>query len=165
MDFEQSYKDHFPAVYKTCLAKFKNEDFAMEITQEAFTRAFMKLGDLRDESKFLPWVTTIAIHYGYYRARLDQARFNRLPPDDRLGEALISASLGNPGAEAEDLIRRWLLTHKASDQRIFEMKYDYAMSNQEIAHAIRKSLSTVKRRLAFLRSSLKEALEKEKVDE
>ena len=161
MDFTQLYEAHYLSVYKICLAKFKDEDLAKEITQEGFARAFEKLDNLRDEGKFLPWVTTIAINYGKQRVVQDQARYNQLPSEDTMGEALTSVFPKNPHAENADFINEWVGTLKELDRQIFLMKFHYGMTNAEISENIKKSLSTVKRRLALLRSALKEALQKE----
>lgn len=161
MDFEQLYRDCFTTVYRACLVKFKQDEFAMEITQEAFTRALMKLGDLRDESKFLSWVTAIAINYGYHKARLDQDRFNQLPPDDLLDQALLFAAPDSPEADDAGFIRGWIATLNESDRLLFLMKHYYYMTNNDISKETGIPLSTLKRRLSLLMNELKDAFEKE----
>ncbi|MCL1848277.1 MAG: sigma-70 family RNA polymerase sigma factor [Clostridiales bacterium] len=157
-DFEQKYKEHFSTVYRACLVKFHNEDFAMEITQEAFYRAFLKLGDLREDEKFLPWVTTIALYYGYQKAKQDQQRYNPLPPDDLMGYALLSVAEEDTRGEETDSIRRWIRVLKESDQELFLMRHYYNMTYQAISEQTHIPLSTVKRRLAKMKADLRETM-------
>jgi len=157
--FEQLYKDHYPAVYKTCLMKFHDEDFAAEATQEAFTRALVYWEDLREKEKFLSWVTRIAMHYGYNQTRLNMLRFNELPPDDLMGNALLFASPEAPDREEAQTIRRWILTQPESDQELFLMKHYYFMTHSAISERTGIPLSTVKRRLTGMQDKLKKVLE------
>jgi RNA polymerase sigma-70 factor (ECF subfamily) len=161
-DFEHLYEKHYPAVYNTCLARFKNADFAKEITQEAFSRAFMKYEDLRDKHKFRTWVAKIAVRYGYNQSRLDLQRFNQLPPEDLLERNWTAVSPEDLPVDETNFIRNWILTLKEVDQSMFLMKHYYYITDDEIGFEIGKPASTVKRRLALLRSKLKAALEEER---
>ena len=158
LDFDQLYKKYFTPVYKTCLALFNNSDFADEITQEAFARAFTKLESLRDENSFQSWVITIAKHYGYNKARLDQYRYNRLPPEDLLEQSW--GLLGPDDTRVEDInyIRKWILSLKDIDQQLILLKYYHGLSDAEIGEETDKQANSVKRRLSTLRGMLKKSL-------
>ena len=166
LDFARLYEDHFTTVYRICLARFRQRDFAMEITQEAFARAYAKQGDLRDKASFLPWVTAIAVNYGYRQAKLNSLRFNPLPPADRTGyrrSAGVHPNIADSPFGAEgSFIRRWVMSLKEADQRLFIMKYYYRMRNADISIEMDKPLGTVKRRISHLKTKLKEALHGEK---
>jgi RNA polymerase sigma-70 factor (ECF subfamily) len=158
-DFEILYETHFPAVYRACAAIFNNADFAKEVTQEAFSRAFEKYADLREKDKFRPWVTKIAIRYGYNQSHLDLQRFNQLPPEDlpeRNWPAVAPEDLPMDGA---NFIRGWILTLKPADQALFLMKHYYYMTCEEIALETGKPASTVKGRLTLLMTKLRAAME------
>lgn len=157
-DFDKLYELNYPIVFKACLAQFNNADFAEEITQEAFSRAYAKLKSLRDENSFLPWVIAIAKHYGYNMARLDQYRFNRLPPDDLLEQGWDLFAPDDTRIEHINDIRRWILTLKDSDQQIFLMKHYHEMSDGEIGDETGRSAESVRRRLALLRSKLRTSM-------
>ena len=164
LDFAQLYEKHFMAVYRACLARFRQVDFAMEITQEGFARAFAHLGDLRDESKFLPWVIAIAMNFGIHKARHDTLEFNPLPPDELIEQAMFTVSYGDPQEQGTDVLKHWLSTLDASDRELFLLKYIYAVPNTVLCEKTHKSLSTVKRKLAAMRISLKEALDQDRKD-
>ena len=166
-DFARLYQDNYDAVYKACLSEFGRagfipeaglEAFAEEITQEAFARAFAKRWQLRDKTKFLPWVIRIAIRYGRVTARLDRVRYNELPDDDISKYPHIASRPPAPLPEGESFVSRWLKTQKDTDCQLFVMRYYYKMPMREISAATRKPLGTVKRRLAHLKARLKEDL-------
>lgn len=56
--FELSYPRVYRAVYVYC----RSHQLAEDAVQEAFLIAFQKAAKLREKSKFVPWVTTIAIN-------------------------------------------------------------------------------------------------------
>ena len=140
----------------------------MEIAQEAFYRAFVKQNELRDEDKFLPWVTTIAMYHGYRQAKLDAQRYNQLPLDDMMMEALFMNADDafpideSPMAETTLRIRRWIMTLHETDQNLFMMKHYQYMTFKEISEQMHMPLSTVKRRIGKMNAQLKTALMQER---
>ena len=164
-DFEQAFRDGFPKVYRICLAKFGNRDFAQEITQEAFVRAYAKLWQLKDKSKFIPWVTAIAFHFGYNKYQQDSQRYNSLPDDHMLERGYISSLPPGPRLYGESFFTRWIKTLKKPDHRLFVLRYYYRMSMLEISEKTGRPLGTVKRRLAHLKIKLREAMERERQED
>ena len=158
--FDDLYETHFPAVYRICLAQFRDAEFAAEITQEAFSRAFAQWESLRDVDRFLTWVTAIALHFGYLKANQAQARSNELPPDEMLDLAWTSTSTENPDTDEQNFIRRWILTLKDDDQQIFLLKHYYLLTDEEIAQVVGKAESTVNYRRGRLIGMLEQELQK-----
>ena len=68
---EALYDAYYDSTYRQVVAAFGDPDLAEEATQEAFVRAFEQYGSLRDQSKFSPWVTSIALNVArdYVRRR------------------------------------------------------------------------------------------------
>ena len=158
IDFEQQYQDHYADVYRICLARFKNEEFVKEVVQEAFYRAYTHLMDLRDDAKFLPWVVTTALRYGYNMSRQDLLRHNQLPEADYAGQA---AHMDVPGYRHDEVnaVRRWILAQSDADQGLFLMKHFYSMSDADIGRVTNKSPGSVKARLLRLKAKLQEAMQ------
>ncbi|MCL1805134.1 MAG: sigma-70 family RNA polymerase sigma factor [Clostridiales bacterium] len=156
-DFDELYAEHKPAVYKTCLAQFNDAGFAEEITQEAFAKAFAHRENLRDVSSFPSWVTTIAKRIGYNRRRLDQYRYNKLPPEDLLEQHWNPLVPDDVQVEDINFIRQWILGLKDDDQQIILLKYYHGLNDAEIGMETGKQAGTVKRRHALLRRKLREA--------
>ncbi|MCL2122172.1 MAG: RNA polymerase sigma factor [Clostridiales bacterium] len=140
---------------------FKDWDFAEEITQEAFVKAFEMQRDLRDPSSFLRWVTRIAIRHGNRQAQLNLLRYNPLPAEDQMRSVLFPTYPGTPLSDTEEFVRSWLYTLEKADRQMIQMKYGDLMTHFEISRKTNRSISTIKRRLTHIRSMLKEALRKE----
>jgi RNA polymerase sigma-70 factor (ECF subfamily) len=163
-DFSELYKEHFTVVYKTCLALFRDADFAAEVTQEAFVRAYINLDKLRDERKFKTWVIAIAKRYGYYKLRLDRSRYASLPPDDFLGQDSDQLISDERRVEIINDMRSWILTLSDDDQQLVLLKYFHHMTNADVGADAGKKPDAVKRRLALLRSKYRESQSAKKRD-
>ena len=59
-DFERMFSENHGLVYHYLTALCRNPSLAEELTQEAFFKAYMNLGQLRDESKASVWLCQIA---------------------------------------------------------------------------------------------------------
>jgi len=160
-DFDRLYRINFPTVYRMCLRKFEDAEFAMEVTQEAFTRAYIHRYTLRDEKKFLSWVLRIAYNFGYEKSRLNRLRFNALPADIRTGQGLFSTPHDGRSAEKVDFVRRFMRSLRKPEQQLLLMKYDAHMTYEAISRELGVHPSTVKRRISRLKAKLTEAYQKE----
>lgn len=60
--FELLYQQSYRVVYFTCISFLKNEQDALDITQDVYLTAFQYLSMLEDRSKFMPWLTRIAVN-------------------------------------------------------------------------------------------------------
>lgn len=81
-DIEFLYSQYFGFICKFLLSHCRDIDLAEELTQETFFRAFMNIRQLRDDSKAVCWLCSIArnllnSHYN---------RVSRLSPLDEAGE-------------------------------------------------------------------------------
>lgn len=161
MDFAELYRSHFMTVYRLCLAHFKKSDLAMEVTQEAFVRSLEKIQDLRNEESFLAWVSSIAINYGRNKIKLDNMRYNELPPLELMEQGWDSFDPEELDIEDVNFIRRWILTLQESDQQLLLMKFYYNMSDKEISEQAERPVGSIKRRLYHLKQKLEQAMTQE----
>ena len=58
------YNAHVAALYRTAFNMCGDSDVAEDITQEAFVRAFRRLGQFRGQSSLRTWLTSIVISAG-----------------------------------------------------------------------------------------------------
>lgn len=162
LDYADLYKRDFNTVYKLCLAHFRRPDFALDITQDAFVQAYIKFSQLRDQTKFLPWVSTIAMNLGRTAIVNERERYNELPKFE--GSEMAWEAFYTDDAEeimGANNIRRWILTLPWEDQEILLLKYYYSMSDAEIAEVMEKPIGTVKIRLHRCKHLLYESIKAE----
>lgn len=69
--FETLYRTHNARIYALCLRMVANPTRAEDLTQEAFVRAWKKLGTFRGKSAFSTWLHRLAVNLvlGEIRAR------------------------------------------------------------------------------------------------
>lgn len=60
--FQRLYEDHVGRIYALCLRLTGDPEEAMERTQDAFVRAWGKLGSYRGESAFPTWLHRLAVN-------------------------------------------------------------------------------------------------------
>lgn len=58
--FDTLYRMHFDRLRRFCARRVGDPTDAEEIAQEAFTRAYQRLGSLHGDRRFYPWLTVIA---------------------------------------------------------------------------------------------------------
>ena len=162
--FAALVSEHQRYVYNLALRVLKNEEEALDLTQETFVRAWTALPNFRGQSQFRTWLYRIVTNLCY----------NRLPGLRRslndLGEDVISEipdtnlAFDNParGAESREL-RSYL--HQAIDELdesyrlLVSLRYQYELSYEEISNTLNLPLGTVKTGLFRAREQLRRALE------
>ena len=166
------YEQTSGAVYRVLKVLIKNdEDTVQDLLQDTYVKAFIRLDQLQDESKLLPWLKTIA---------------NNSAKDwlKKCKPVLFTAMAGNEGNEEtealsfeenieadridenpelamdEKEVRRLvmeILNQLPEDQRVvLGMFYYEDMSVKEIASILEVSDNTVKSRLNYGRKKVKE---------
>ena len=91
LTFEEFYQREFSHVYRAIWLSARNQDDALEVTQEAFGRAFARWRNLQKQDWATGWVITTA--HNWLRRR------NRTAKTQRISEMAV----GGPTPEAIDL--------------------------------------------------------------
>ena len=60
--FEELYRQHVARIYGLCLRMCANQAKAEDLTQEAFIRAWQKLGSFRRQSSFRTWLHRLTVN-------------------------------------------------------------------------------------------------------
>lgn len=67
--FERLYRAHVGRIYALCLRMAGNRSAAEDLTQEAFVRAWEKLGTFRGDSAFGTWLWRLAVNVALTRLK------------------------------------------------------------------------------------------------
>ncbi len=141
---------------KVCFIITGDSELAREATQIAWTKAWTKLAQLRDDGRLHAWLVAIAAN----EARR-QRRRRRLA-------ALIDSALYVRGDSAEEVrrdehvdLRIALSRLNAADRQLLALRYLASMTSPEIADVIGGSASTVRVRLTRLHARLRRELDGE----
>ena len=93
--FDQLVRTYRPRVYALALHLTGQESDADDITQDAFLKAYHKLGDFEGRSEFFTWIYRITLHRAL-NAKRDKKRRRTVPLDDpRLNRILRRRSISH----------------------------------------------------------------------
>jgi RNA polymerase sigma factor (sigma-70 family) len=157
--FETLYSQSYRAVYFTCINLVKNEQDALDITQEVYISAYQNLSTLADRSRFMPWITRIAVN-----KCKDYLKVNRpIPVDDEALEGLAAEENENflPDEYINNQVKRQLvmdiMRNSLSDTLYSTVILYYfdGLSVTEVAEIMECPVGTVTYRLSVARGKIK----------
>jgi RNA polymerase sigma-70 factor (ECF subfamily) len=154
------YKDRALAV---AFRYTHDHESALDVVQDAFIKAFRKLGDFRGQSRFVHWlfriVANAAIDFGRRKppptAPYDEGRESGSPPapDDRPDADPVRRAEGKELQEAySDALNQLSPEHKAA----FALHATQGLAYREIAEVLDVPIGTVMSRLHYARKHLQE---------
>jgi len=142
------------AIVRRCCQMTGNMADAEELAHQAFVEGYIKLHQLRDAAKFLPWLRTLTLNLcrGWYRER--QKRPLALPDDDQV----VASS---PEEEsADDAQIAWGLSRLSESHRvILVLRYFEKLSYEEVAQFLDIPIGTAMSRIHRAHRALKDILE------
>ncbi|HEX9731362.1 MAG TPA: RNA polymerase sigma factor [Thermoanaerobaculia bacterium] len=157
--FEELYRRHAGRVYALCLRMCGNAQEAEERTQDAFVRAWEKLGSFRGRSLFSSWLhrLTVNVVLGGWR-RQGRRRDRVVPFDEAAGEPPEAAAPPPSWGDAVDL-ERAVAALPAGARTVFVLYDVEGYQHQEIAEMTGLAVGTCKAQLHRARQLLRKALE------
>ena len=150
------YDAHVERVYRLAYRMSGRDDLAQDFTQDAFIRAFARLGDFRGDASFGTWLHTIAVSVvlnGLRRVKRNDSREASL-------DETIAIAARTPMAEP-DLRQRMRVAIEALPdgyRTVFVMHDVEGYTHDEIGAALGIANGTSKAQLFRARQKLREAL-------
>lgn len=150
------YDRHVDRVYRLAFRMTGDADMATDVTQDAFIRAFERLGDFRQEAAFGTWLHRIAVTTALVAIRSRKRRDRRYRPLEDADD------VGQVDPQGEVLLREHL--HRAIDgladgyRTVFVMYELEGYTHQEIADTLGVAVATSKGQLFRAKARLREAL-------
>ncbi len=159
-------------VYSVAFSMVRNPDDAMDLSQEAFIKAYRNLSGFQGSSSFYTWLYRIVVNLGIDHLRKSR-RFKSVDYDDKIrrkdeetfSEASILPSiLGTNPAKAlmrKELVEKMqaaLDTLSPNHRTILMLREVEGMSYEEMAEVLEISKGTVMSRLHHARKNMQHAL-------
>jgi RNA polymerase sigma-70 factor (ECF subfamily) len=154
--FEQLYRDHVGRVFAVCLRLCGDASLAEELAQEAFVRAWQKLGSFRGESAFSSWLYTLAVNTALSERRSRRRRTSRVMTTDDL--SAFDKPGRPPGPEHGFDLERALAQLPPGARAVLVLHDVEGYKHQEIAEMTGIAEGTSKAQLHRARRLLREAL-------
>jgi RNA polymerase sigma-70 factor, ECF subfamily len=159
--FAAIVEEHQRYVYNLALRVLKDENEALDLTQETFVRAWMALPNFRGQSRFRTWLYRITTNLCYNR--LPNLRRSLSDLGDDMMEELPETKIKNPVHEIESGETRAHL-YKAIDELdahyklLIALRYQSELSYEEIASTLNLPLGTVKTGIFRAKEQLRKSL-------
>jgi RNA polymerase sigma-70 factor (ECF subfamily) len=153
--FERLYRANVGRVYALCLRLVANAPRAEQLTQDAFVRAWEKLGSFRGEAPFGAWLRQLALHVVFADKRATARRLARVAPDDEQVER-AAGTTRNP-AERLDMERAIAVLPEGA-RTVFVLHDVEGYGHDEIGKLLGIAEGTSKAHLFKARARLKEVL-------
>jgi RNA polymerase sigma-70 factor (ECF subfamily) len=156
--------EHQRYVFNLALRVLKNEEEALDLTQETFVRAWTALPNFRGQSQFRTWIYRIVTNLCYNRLPNLRRSLHELGDDviAEIPETEIPFSNPAHGFESREL-RSYLqqaIDHLDENYRLLiSLRYQNELSYEEIATMLNLPLGTVKTGLFRAKEQLRRALE------
>ena len=172
--FEELVARHRDKIYARCYTMLRNEDAALDLSQEAWVKAWQRLAQFQGDSSFATWATRITIN-----VCLDQLRKNKRQRAESI-EELDEESGGverqmpvvtvNPTERLERGELRQKIDEalgKLTDEHrsVLVLKEFQEMEYKEIAKTVGCSIGTVMSRLFYARRKMAALLAELKKEE
>ena len=157
--------------YRFIVDKYQNQIFsflmratgsrldAEELTQETFMKAYAALNRFDTQSKFFPWLYTIALNLfrDWRRKDLNQSKvFLTLHEEDLVDENIVNPELAATKKEEMALVQKKLSVLSLDYKEAIILRFRYDLSVNEISKIFNISLSAAKMRIHRGLKQLKE---------
>ena len=151
-------------VYRLARAVLRSDTEAEDVTQEAWVRAYAHLDQFAGRAAFSTWVSRIALHEAWARARRGN-RFETIESDPGVEGGEMKRASAGPDPEAEaigrevrSLVEAAVEALPESYRTVFMLRHIEELSTAETAELLKLSEATVKTRLHRARSVLRQEL-------
>ena len=165
--FEQLLLAHQKSVYNLCLRMAGNPDDALDLSQEAFIRAWRALGQYQFDAAFSTWLfrLTSNICIDFLRKQKRQQHMSlTVTDDDEPGEEFTVPDPA-PGPEEQAVhnerrqaVARAMAALPEDYRAVMQLRAVEALSYEQIAEILDIKVGTVKSRLARARAQLRKIL-------
>jgi RNA polymerase sigma-70 factor (ECF subfamily) len=154
--FERLYRENLGRVYALCLRMTGDRTDAEELTQEAFVRAWQKIGSFRGESAFSTWLHRLTVNLVLTEFRTRQRRRDRVTLTDDLSAHDAPARSQAPRERVD--LESAIASLPEGARHVFVLYEIEGYKHDEIASMMGIASGTTKAQLHRARRLLREAL-------
>jgi RNA polymerase sigma-70 factor (ECF subfamily) len=149
--YQEIYELFCPRILNFVYRMVASSEEAEDITQETFVAVYQKLGSLKDNSKFEPWLFRIARNFVYQRYRSRSPATVSIDLLDDEGQPITQIADGRKdpdqslqAAELEEVVEEVIRSLPEKYREIFILAAVRRLSYQNIAEIVGRSLASVK---------------------
>jgi len=150
------YEANVDRIYRVAFRLAGDEDLARDFTQEAFIRAFQRIGDFRGDSAFSTWLHTIAVSVSLNGLR----KVKRIRTRETVLEEAVSVGKSTRRADPDlrDRLYRAIDALPEGYRTVFVLHDVEGYTHEEIGQMLGVQSGTSKAQLFRARARLRESL-------
>ena len=161
--FEILMRRHNQRIYRIVRGILKNDGEAEDVMQDAYVRSYQHLGQFQGRSAFVTWLTRIAMHEAFSRARRLRKQVSLDCDDTCANHNQVATSEKSPewnaaNMELHNALEAAILSLPANYRSVIIMRDVEEMTTAEAASALEISEESVKVRLHRARALVRRAL-------
>ena len=153
MDIDQIYREYGPMVMRGCRQLLRDEDLALDATQDVFVRLIERRDHLRAD---YPSSLLYRIATNLCLNRIRDAKKRKTSTDQKLLEQIADLDDAEGQIEARSVLARLFGLERETTRTMADLHYVDGMTLKEVAGEVGMSVSGVRKRLRGLRATLKE---------
>ena len=153
MDIDQLYRQYGPMVMRRCRQLLRDEDLALDATQDVFVRLIERRDHLRAD---YPSSLLYRISTNLCLNRIRDAKKRKTSTDQKLLEQIADLDDAEGQIEARSVLARLFGLERETTRTMAVLHYVDGMTLKEVAGEVGMSVSGVRKRLRGLRATLKE---------
>lgn len=154
--FERLYRDHINRVYAVCVRMCGDRSRAEDLAQDAFVRAWERIGQFRGDSAFSTWLHRVTVNVVLEAQRSERRNHARTASDDAIDDV---APIVPPEHHAERIDLAIAMAALPSGARtVFALHDVEGYKHEEIAKMLDITSGGSKAQLHRARRLLREAL-------
>lgn len=157
------YRCYYPKVYHTCLSYAKNQDDALDLTQDVMLKVFSNIHAFEGKSSFSTWVFSITRNHCISMMSKKRMYYHQ---DVYTAKNLIAEEMNPEELERREKkeqleleLEHYLDLLPANDKKMMELKYFHKYSVKDLQTEFDLSASAVKMRLLRARQRIEQILE------
>jgi RNA polymerase sigma-70 factor, ECF subfamily len=159
--FASLVDEHERYVYNLALRVVKDENEALDLTQETFVRAWTALPNFKGQSQFRTWLYRIVTNLCYNRLPNLRRSLNDLGDD--VMEEIPESNFNSPASEFESAEMKHHLQQAIQNldtnyQLLITLRFQNELSYDEIASTLNLPLGTVKTGIFRAKGQLRKSL-------
>jgi len=159
--FAALVEEHQRYVYNLAFRVVKDENEALDLTQETFVRAWTALPNFKGQSQFRTWLYRIVTNLCYNRLPNLRRSLNDLGDD--VMEEIPEPHFDNPENEFESNetkrhLQQAIQNLDSNYQLLITLRYQHELSYEEIASTLNLPLGTVKTGIYRAKEQLRKSL-------
>jgi RNA polymerase sigma-70 factor (ECF subfamily) len=159
---KELFEHYYGKIFATVMALVRNREWAEDLTQESFYRAFTKLESLREPAKFGSWIAAIATNLALDSLKKEKKSY---PTPDFFEDGSANPSGFSPVEERVlrnekvELVRAALRTLPPEQYQVIILHYYHYQTIEDMALFLGVKAGTIKSRMHRARKKLLTVLE------